>query len=114
MVKVQVIENSSTRTRIYYRDVKDKSSKYKGVYLKHWAKKKKWAVKLSLDGKLYHIDSYEDEQDAAKSYDISAKELIGGRHLILNKDLHELDGNPLTDKQLLKIQKRISLVKEKK
>jgi hypothetical protein len=114
MVKIKVIENSSKRIRVYYKEIKNKSSKYKGVYLKNWAKKKKWAVKISLDGRLFHIDSYEIEEEAAKSYDIVAQELIGGHHVVFNKDLFQLDDKPLTEQQLLKINKRISFVKENK
>lgn len=76
-MKVKIIENSSNRKAIYYREVKTKSSKFKGVYLKKGAKKKKWAVKISLNGKLFHIESFELETDAAVCYDMAAIMIIG-------------------------------------
>lgn len=106
-MKIKVIENSNNRKAVYYRDIENKSSKYKGVYLKNWAKKKKWAVKISLKNKLYHIDSYYEEDIAAISYDLAASKLIGNSCQRNSEEYTNLKFQSLTKEQLEKINKRI-------
>lgn len=51
------------------------SSKYKGVC---WRKDtKKWKVEVQYKGKGYNLGCFDDEVEAAKTYDIKAKELFG-------------------------------------
>lgn len=51
------------------------SSRFKGVY---WIKqRKKWAAKICIDGKDYHLGYFNDEIDAAIAYDEKAIELFG-------------------------------------
>ena len=50
------------------------TSKYKGVsYNKH---AKKWHAKIRMNGKHYHLGCFSDEKDAAKAYNLKAKELF--------------------------------------
>lgn len=54
---------------------KNTTSKYKG---ESWAKKhKKWYAHIKINQKSYHIGNFDNEIDAAKAYDIKAKELFG-------------------------------------
>ncbi len=51
------------------------SSKYKGV---HWFKKaNKWTAYICVNKKTHYLGYFHDETDAAKAYDIKAKELFG-------------------------------------
>jgi len=51
------------------------SSQYKGV---HWVTAKKcWRAQVRLDKKLHLVGLFKDEKEAAKAYDIRAKELFG-------------------------------------
>jgi len=53
----------------------NKSSKYKGV---SWVKsKRKWISKIKFNGVNIHLGQYDDEIEAAKSYELKAKELFG-------------------------------------
>lgn len=108
MVKIKVIENSNNRKAIYYRNIDTKSSKYKGVYLKKWAKNKKWSVKISLKNKLYHIDSYCEEDSAAVAYDLAATRLIGNSCQKNMSDFANLKSHLLSNEQLVKINNRIN------
>lgn len=57
------------------RSHKNSSSRFKGV---HWHKnQKRWHAKIQKDGKKFFIGSFDDEVQAAKSYDKKAKELFG-------------------------------------
>ena len=107
MIKVKVIENSNNRKAVYFRDVKSKSSKYKGVYLKGWAKRKKWAVKLSLNGRLFHIESFEEEDKAAYCYDLAAKTLIGDKAYTNMEDFPELQKIKLRRDEKQKVTNRV-------
>ena len=64
------IENSRNRHAVRG------TSKYKGV---HRATKrgKKWQVGIRYNNKYIHLGSFTDEVEAAKVYDIKAKELFG-------------------------------------
>lgn len=54
---------------------KGKISKFKGV---NWDKNlKKWKSRCSLNRKQYYLGLFEDEIDAARAYNIKAKELHG-------------------------------------
>jgi hypothetical protein len=54
---------------------KNTTSKYKGVY---WCKiTHKWLSKIKMYGKSYHLGYYKKEIDAARAYNIKAKELFG-------------------------------------
>jgi len=54
---------------------KNTSSKYKGV---HWNKNRnKWQVQISFQNKHFLIGRFTSEIEAAKIYDIKAKELFG-------------------------------------
>jgi hypothetical protein len=53
----------------------NKTSKYKGV---SWDKRdKKWRSQIKIDHKTTSLGYYQSEVDAAKAYDIRAKELFG-------------------------------------
>lgn len=63
-------ENSRNRTAS-----KNTSSKFKGV---SWHKRnKKWCANIKVDRKTYSIGSFTSEIEAAKAYDLKAKELHG-------------------------------------
>jgi len=63
----QNIANSKT--------MKDSKSGLKGV---HWHKpNKKWIAKIRIHGKDKHIGCFEDKHQAAKAYEIAAKEAFG-------------------------------------
>ena len=54
---------------------KGSTSKYKGVC---WYKEgRKWAAKIKLNNKAYHLGLFEDETEAAIAYDKKARELHG-------------------------------------
>jgi hypothetical protein len=54
---------------------KSGSSKYKGV---HWSsKKKRWRAQIMLNKNRMYIGTFIDEVEAAKAYDLKAKELFG-------------------------------------
>lgn len=49
------------------------TSKYKGVY---WSEKsKKWRASITSDEKRFNLGMFEDEEEAARCYDLKAKEL---------------------------------------
>ena len=51
------------------------SSKFKGVY---WNKSAaKWKAEVAYSGKRFHLGYFEDEEAAARAYDVRAKELHG-------------------------------------
>ncbi len=107
MPKIKVIEKSNRRNIVYYREVKNKSSQYKGVYLKHWAKKKKWAVKLSLHNKVFHIESFENEDEAAACYDIAIKLLLGKKAYQNQEQYKDLVNIKLSQQVLDKINSKV-------
>lgn len=52
-----------------------RSSKYKGVY---WHKKEqKWRARIHKDGKDRSLGRFDDEIEAARSYDTAAREIFG-------------------------------------
>jgi hypothetical protein len=51
------------------------SSRYKGVCKR--AKSKTWTATISRDGKQMHIGQFETEEEAARAYDVVARELHG-------------------------------------
>jgi hypothetical protein len=52
-----------------------KSSQYKGVY---WFKSaNKWVSQLYLKGRHVHLGLFDDEQDAAKAYNLAARSYFG-------------------------------------
>lgn len=54
---------------------KDGTSKYKGVF---WNKQKnQWQVKICCNYKTYHVGFFDDEEEAAYSYDVVAKRFFG-------------------------------------
>ena len=55
--------------------LKEKSSKYKGVYFNQTIQK--WNAGVYKNGKDYYVGRFETELDAAKAYNIKAKELFG-------------------------------------
>ena len=52
-----------------------KTSKFKGVCW--YSRDKKWQAGIKLNGKLYHLGTFNNEVEAAKVYDKKAKELFG-------------------------------------
>ncbi|MHC4546375.1 MAG: HNH endonuclease [Planctomycetota bacterium] len=51
------------------------TSKYKGV---NWHKcSRKWSARIRCDGKFYNLGDFEDEMEAAMTYDKKVKELFG-------------------------------------
>lgn len=56
------------------KDVKNKTSKYTGVY---WCKnKKKWKAAIRLNGFKKHLGTFINEEDANKIYKLKLKEII--------------------------------------
>lgn len=53
------------------------SSKYKGVYRKKWSTGFKWGSQIKMEGKYKHIGYYDNEEEAAKAYDSTAKQIAG-------------------------------------
>jgi hypothetical protein len=74
-MKIKIIDNNS-RTRVYYKEYKNKKSKYKGVYLNPALKKKQWIVKICFRMKYLHIGSYLTEIEAAAAYDRAVSTLL--------------------------------------
>ena len=54
---------------------KNKSSKYKGVSLRK--NTKKYRACIHINKKRYDLGSFNNEDDAARAYNIKAKELFG-------------------------------------
>lgn len=52
-----------------------KTSKYKGVFLRK--ENGKWRAKIQFRGKGIHLGCFDNEIDAARTYDKAAKELFG-------------------------------------
>jgi len=63
-------QNNYNRRKI----IRNKSSKYKGVY-RH--RGKKWRAMIKVNKKSMHIGSFDDEDKAARAYDLKARELQG-------------------------------------
>lgn len=74
-------ENSMNKKR----DLKYKSSRFHGVHLR--SDKKKWAASIRVKGRLLHIGSFSNEEEAAKAYDEKAL-LYFGEFCILNFPYH--------------------------
>lgn len=54
---------------------KPQTSRFKGV---HWhGRRRKWYAGLWVDGKKVHVGRFEDEEEAARSYDAAALRLLG-------------------------------------
>lgn len=65
--------SENMRNRVKFRQ--SYSSKYKGV---SWVGRvKKWQAQINFDGQQYYLGLYENEEDAARTYDKKAKELFG-------------------------------------
>ena len=70
--------NSSKRT---FKD-KESTSRFKGIHLKPAPKKnnpgrKVWYVDITVDGKRKYIGRFEDEEEAARQYDVACKKYHG-------------------------------------
>jgi hypothetical protein len=63
-------ENSCNKTK-----KKNSTSKYLGVYL--YRDKKTWIAKASKNNKNIHIGYFKSEEDAARAYDLRAKQVHG-------------------------------------
>lgn len=51
------------------------TSKYRGVF---WASRnKRWQAQIKINGKTKYLGQFKEEVDAAKAYDIAAKQLFG-------------------------------------
>lgn len=64
------VENSRNRLSL-----KSKTSIYKGVF--YFKPRKKWFAQITANGKLKTIGSFKNEIDAARAYDIFARNLFG-------------------------------------
>jgi hypothetical protein len=63
------IRNSKTSTK------KGKTSRYKGVY---WVGRiKKWVARIHVDRKGLHVGVFTDEAEAARAYDVAARQHFG-------------------------------------
>ena len=63
---------------------KNSISKYKGVNLRKDVKNKKWRATIQCNKKRYSLGDFLTEKEAAKAYNIKAKELFG-QFAVLNK-----------------------------
>ena len=55
--------------------LRGKTSRYKGVCF--YKRDGKWQAYIKLNGKRYHLGYFNNEVDAAKAYDVKAKEFFG-------------------------------------
>jgi hypothetical protein len=66
---------SSSEKAQHQSKAKNKTSRYKGV---SWNKQRqKWSGRITKDGNRYHLGYFDNEEDAAQSYDEKALELYG-------------------------------------
>jgi hypothetical protein len=61
-------------------NIKNSTSKYKGVSKKN----NKWIAKIKKNGKIYHLGSFHNEDEAADVYNRKANELFGEYALLNN------------------------------
>lgn len=72
---LRICTNAENQHNQTLQNNKKKTSKYKGM---SWAtKRKRWVVAIKLHNISIHIGYYHNEIEAAKSYDVKAKELFG-------------------------------------
>jgi hypothetical protein len=110
-MKIKIVDNNSTRQRTYFKEYKNKRSKYKGVYLNPILKKKPWIVKICIKMKYLHIGSFLTEVDAAAAYDMAVSELLESPQL--NKiEFHEVLEVKLSSRALERLNTRLLKLKE--
>lgn len=69
------VANQSQNAANQNKQKRNCTSKYKGVYFKKSLKK--WIAQIKFLQRKIHIGSFVNEIDAAKAYDVKAKELFG-------------------------------------
>ena len=65
----------NNRNRTCIKDSPFNTSKYKGVYLH--SKNNNWIARICINSKTKHIGVFHSEEEAARAYDIKAKEVFG-------------------------------------
>lgn len=109
-MKIQVIEKSNNRSTTYTREINNKSTKYKGVYLKKDRVNKPYAVRGCYLNKSIHVGHFENPELAAKVYDLYAKEFIPNPQL--NEDLYpELNEVVVPSEVLKELKERFIIIK---
>lgn len=64
-----------SQNRMNTKSVKESSSRFKGVYW--YCASKKWMSSIKIDGKCKYLGYFDNEEDAARTYNQFAKEYHG-------------------------------------
>lgn len=109
-MRIKFIEESRHRRCQYVVDVKNKTSKFKGVCIRKDRKSSPWTTKVKYKTKDFHLGSYSSELKAAAAYDVFANMFLRNPQLNSEFDV-QIIPELLTNQELEELNTKLEKIK---